>query len=156
MRRLIGRMLRPLALGAAATCLCAGALAQTFTFVSTSETPTTVGATTPQGSVRGSYWTGSSTVTYADGTTTESTFTCVSTTQPPRDSIFMMHGVCDGTGADGDYTAYTGCNVLDEEAGEMSCVGGLIGKTGDLAGRRGVLTIHGQGDASSGTGQWFE
>ena len=104
----------------------------------------------------GAYWTGASTVTMADGSVNESTFTCVSTSQPPRDSIFMVHGVCDGTGADGDYTVYSGCNIMDPEAGEMSCVGGLIGKSGNYAGRRGVLTIHSKGGASAGTGQWFE
>ncbi|HAE27385.1 MULTISPECIES: hypothetical protein [Hyphomonas] len=156
MRIKFGQILRPLAYGVAAATLCGGALAQTFTFQSTSEEPTTVGATTPEGSVAGAYWTGASTVTMADGSVNESTFTCVSTSQPPRDSIFMVHGVCDGTGADGDYTVYSGCNIMDPEAGEMSCVGGLIGKSGNYAGRRGVLTIHSKGGASAGTGQWFE
>ena len=156
MRIKFGQILRPLAYGVAAATLCGGALAQTFTFQSTSEEPTTVGATTPEGSVAGAYWTGASTVTMADGSVNESTFTCVSTSQPPRDSIFMVHGVCDGTGADGDYTVYSGCNIMDPEAGEMSCVGGLIGKSGNYAGRRGVLTIHSKGGASVGTGQWFE
>ena len=156
MRIKFGQILRPLAYGVAAATLCGGALAQTFTFQSTSEEPTTVGATTPEGSVAGAYWTGASTVTMADGSVNERTFTCVSTSQPPRDSIFMVHGVCDGTGADGDYTVYSGCNIMDPEAGEMSCVGGLIGKSGNYAGRRGVLTIHSKGGASAGTGQWFE
>ena len=156
MRIKFGQILRPLAYGVAAATLCGGALAQTFTFQSTSEEPTTVGATTPEGSVAGAYWTGASTVTMADGSVNESTFTCVSTSQPPRDSIFMVRGVCDGTGADGDYTVYSGCNIMDPEAGEMSCVGGLIGKSGNYAGRRGVLTIHSKGGASAGTGQWFE
>ena len=156
MRIKFGRMIRPLACGVAAAALCGGALAQTFTFESTSEEPTTLGASTPEGSVAGAYWTGAYTVTQADGTVSNSTFTCVSTSQPPRDSIFMVHGVCDGTGPEGDYTVYSGCNILNPEAGEMSCVGGLIGKSGDYEGRRGVLTIHSKGGASVGTGQWFE
>ena len=113
MRIKFGQILRPLAYGVAAATLCGGALAQTFTFQSTSEEPTTVGATTPEGSVAGAYWTGASTVTMADGSVNESPFTCVSTSQPPRDSIFMVHGVCDGPGADGDYTVYSGCNIMD-------------------------------------------
>jgi len=145
-----------MAFGAASAVLCGGAWAQTFTFVSTSEAPVTLGATTPEGSVAGAYWTGASTATQADGTVNKSTFTCVSTSQPPRDSIFMVHGVCDGTGAEGDYTVYSGCNIMDADAGEMSCVGGLIGKSGEYEGRRGVLTIHSKGGDSVGTGQWFE
>lgn len=156
MRINIRPMLRPLACAVAAAALCGAALAQTFTFESTSQEPMTLGASTPEGSVAGAYWTGASTVTMADGSVNNSTFTCVSTSQPPRDSIFMVHGVCDGTGAEGDYTVYSGCNILDPAAGEMSCVGGLIGKSGDYEGRRGVLTIHTKGGASVGTGQWFE
>lgn len=68
----------------------------------------------------------------------------------------MLHGVCDGASEDGDYTVYTGCNFLDAEMTTMSCVGGLIGKTGDLAGRTGTVTLYSKGSASNGTGQWHE
>ena len=156
MQKIIGKTGRLVAFGLASGLFCAGALAQTFTFSSTSETPTTVGATTPQGSVAGAFWTGTSTTTYADGTEAKSTFTCVSTSQPPRDSIFMVHGICDGAGEDGNYTVYTGCNFMDAENTVMSCVGGLIGKTGDLAGRTGTLTIYSKDGTSTGTGQWHE
>lgn len=156
MTKILGNAGRLVAFGLASGLFCAGAFAQTFTFSSTSETPTTVGATTPQGSVAGAYWTGTTTTTYADGTKGESSFKCVSTSQPPRDSIFMVHGVCDGASEDGNYTVYTGCNFMDAEMTTMSCVGGLIGKSGDLAGRTGTLTIYSKDSTSTGTGQWHE
>lgn len=156
MHKIPGNAGRLVAFGLTSGLFCAGAFAQAFTFSSTSETPTTVGATTPQGSVSGAHWTGTTTTTYADGTKGESAFKCVSTSQPPRDSIFMVHGVCDGASEDGNSTVYTGCNFMDAEMTTMSCVGGLIGKTGPLAGRTGTVTIYSKGRTSTGTGQWHE
>lgn len=146
-----------LGLMAAAAGLALGAAsAQSFTFSSVSDETTNLGATTPAGTVGGAYWTGTTTAAYADGTETVSSFTCVSMTQPPRDAIFMMHGVCDLTAEDGTFTSYMGCNVLSEDPMEMGCVGGLTGKTGAYEGRGGSFTLHAKGETSAGTGQWYE
>jgi hypothetical protein len=68
----------------------------------------------------------------------------------------MVHRLWDGAGENGNYTIYTGCNFMDAASKIMSCVGGLIGKTGDLAGRTETLTIHSKDGTSTGTGQWHE
>ncbi len=130
---------------------------ETFTFTTTTEEPTTVGGPVPGGgAVGGAFWTATSEVTFADGRKSTNTSTCISMIQPPRDAIFMTHSVCDGTGPDGNFTVISGCNWLNEERTENSCVGGLIGRSGRYEGRRGSVTIHGKDNGASGTGQWFE
>lgn len=139
-----------------ASAMMAGAAsAQAFTFTSTTDESTNLGTSTAQGTIAGAFWSGTTTTNYVDGGTVESTYQCVSMSQPPRDAIFMMHGVCDGTSEQGDYTVYTGCNLMNEDGTEMGCVGGLIGKSGEYAGRSGSVTIHAKDGASSGTGQWY-
>ena len=134
-----------------------GASAQMFTFESQNDAPATVGGVGADGApFGGAYWTGKSNATFADGRKTTSTTKCISMSQPPRDSIFMMHGACDIVSNDGTFSALMGCNFVDKAGTETSCVGGLVGKTGAYAGRRGTLTVHGKGAAAKGTGQWLQ
>ena len=102
---------------------CAGPFAQNVTFSSKSETHVTVGAPL-LASVSGVFWTGTTTTTQGDG-----------------------------ANEDGNHTVYTGCNFMDSDMTTISCVGGLIGKTGDLAGRTGTVTRDSKSGASNGTGQ---
>lgn len=136
--------------------LAAGsAQAQTFTFSSAANTPTTVGTMGPDGvPIAGSHWTGTTTTTWADGKKTSDTYACISTTQPPNDAIFDMHAICDATGAAGDYTSVWGCNFQDKERTQIGCVGGLYGKTGMFAKKGGGITYMGKVAAGTGTGQW--
>ena len=60
--------------------------------------------------------------------------------QPPHDSIFMSHSACNVTAEDGNFSAIMGCNILDLESREASCVGGLYGETGAYEGRRGLFS----------------
>ncbi len=132
------------------------ARAQSFTYQSQADAPTvTVGAPGPDGKPFGAaVFSGTSDGVIVGGTKTKANFKCVSMSQPPRDSIFMTHMICDITSADGNYTVIFGCNQLGPE--ENSCVGGLTGKTGIYAARRGTVTGHSIGTKSSGTGQWYE
>jgi len=68
----------------------------------------------------------------------------------------MMHGACDIVSKYRTFSAPIVCNFVDKAGTETSCVGGLVGKTGAYAGRRGTLTLHGKGAAAKGTGQWLE
>jgi len=142
----------------AATVIAAGAAnAQMFTYTVEEEEPTSVGAEWRDGTpFGGAYWSGVSNMTYTDGATKEENYTCVSMTQPPRDSLFMAHVVCDATTPDGTYSSTWGCNYIDEAREKMSCVGGLVGTGGALEGRSGTATFMGGGGGGKGTGHWYE
>jgi hypothetical protein len=144
-----------LIVGALAIFAASDSSAQTFTYQSQGDPPTNVGMVGPNGSpVMGSYLTGNGATTWADGATSKYTYKCVSTTQPPNNTIYMMHMICDAVAADGTFSVTFGCNMLDAKAPEVACVGGLYGKTGRYANRRGTITNYRKGDVSSGTGQW--
>lgn len=131
------------------------AQAQSFTFESKNDPGTTVGATAPDGSaIMGVYGTGTSTVTWPDGKKTVDKYTCVSMTQPPHNTIYAVHMICDGKSAGGDYAVVAGCQFMNAQRTELGCSGGLWGKTGSYAGRRGGITWGGSNSASSGVGQW--
>ncbi len=139
----------------AVLALAVPAQAQTFTFDAVANTPTTVGTTGPDGvPVAGSYWTGTTNTSWADGKKSTETYACISTTQPPNNAIFHMHAICDASSPSGAYTSVWGCNFQDKERTMMGCVGGLYGKTGMYAGKGGGITYAGKVAGGSGTGQW--
>ena len=141
----------------APTTASAQAAGSTFTFTSTSNAPTMLGGNGKNGvPYSGQHWTGSSTGKTSTGATTKTSFSCVMMTQPPTDSLFQAHMLCDITASDGGYSATMGCQFIDVAKGEASCIGGLFGTSGAYAGRRGSITNHGVGSASSGTGQWYK
>ena len=146
-----------LALAAAALGLNAtAAQAQTVTFQTTQTSVVNTGAPVPGGApIAGVYQTGTQVITSADGKKVTETFTCIGTTQPPRDAVFQFSSVCDSTGPNGDTSSVWGCNFVSMERNEISCVGGVIGKTGAYTGRRGTMTYHGVNGSGSGTGQWY-
>jgi hypothetical protein len=132
------------------------ASAQTFTYQSQGDPPTTVGTTAPNGTpITGSYLTGNGATAWADGKKSKYSYKCVSTTQPPNNTIFMAHMICDVAAVDGNFTATFGCNPMDTAGTEVSCIGGLYGKTGRYSGHRGTLTNHRKGETSGGTGEWY-
>ncbi len=132
------------------------AQAQTFTFQAIQAKAVQTGAAVPGGTpVAGVMSTGTQHVTMADGKKVTETYTCIGSTQPPRDSVFQFSTVCDSTGPSGDASSVWGCNWVKPESNEVSCVGGLIGKSGSYAGRRGTLTFHGVNGSGPGTGQWI-
>lgn len=149
--------LTKLALATAALSLGATAVqAQSFTFQATQTKAVTTGAPVPGGPpVAGVMSTGTQIVTMADGKKVTETYTCIGATQPPRDAVFQFTTVCDSTGPSGDASSVWGCNFVSMERNEVSCVGGLVGKTGSYAGRRGTVTFHGVNGNGPGTGQWI-
>lgn len=131
------------------------AQAQNFTFEATANAPTIVGGPSANGTpVVGSSWTGTSVVTWADGKKTTDKYTCVSTTQPANAKIFDVHTICDGSNADGTYSAVFGCQYASKDYQSMGCVGGLYGRTGKYAGMGGSITFAGRGGNGGGTGTW--
>jgi hypothetical protein len=131
--------------------------AQTFNFESKNDTPVVVGGIGPDaGSYIGTYVTGSGVSTYADGSKLKSKSKCVSMMQPPNGGIFAVHVACDVTGEAAVFSVAAGCNFMNKEKTETSCVGGLKGKTGELKDRTGSITWHTKGGTSKGTGQWHE
>ena len=133
------------------------AQAQTFTFESKSDDAIVVGGVGPQGAgYVGTYGTGSSVATNADGSKNKSTSKCISMMQPPNNQMFDAHVACDVTSDTGSFSLIAGCTVLNRESNEMSCVAGLTGKTGDLEGRSGAASWQAKGNISKGTGQWHE
>jgi hypothetical protein len=142
---------------AAALSLSAtAAQGQTFTFQAVQAKAVQTGAAVPGGTpVAGVMSTGTQNVTMADGKKVTETYTCIGSTQPPRDSVFQFSTVCDATGPNGDTSSVWGCNFVSMERNEVSCVGGLVGKSGSYAGRRGTMTFHGINGSGPGTGQWI-
>jgi hypothetical protein len=143
--------------GALAALLGTAAQAQSFTYLSQGDAPTIIGGTTPEGiPFGGSYVTGNGTTSWADGTKSKYSYKCVATIQPPRDAIFTSHQACDVTTPEGNFSASFGCNPIAGKADQQGCVGGILGKSGRFAGKRGSVTNHGKGTVSIGTGQWYE
>jgi hypothetical protein len=131
------------------------AQAQNFVFEAAANPATTVGGPDFRGNpVVGAFWTGTSTVTWADGKKTTDKYTCISVTQPVNDKVFDAHTVCDGSGADGTYTSVWGCQYTSKDMMSMACFGGLTGRTGKYAGRGGTMTFMGRNGSGSGTGTW--
>ena len=131
------------------------AQAQTFTFQSTANAPVMAMANkAADGRTYGAAAvTGSGETTWADGKKSKYTYKCINMSQPPHDAIFMSHMMCDVVAPDGNFFVTFGCNNIS--ADEQGCVGGLAGTSGAYAGRRGGVTSHGKGTASSGTGAWY-
>lgn len=131
--------------------------AQTFTYVSKTGDTKIIGGVGPSGTdYVGSHWTAKSTAKNADGSTTKSSSECVSMTQPPKGHIFDSHAACEVTSSTGTFSVVFGYTFLNLEASEMTCVGGMSGKTGEYTGKRGNVTLHSKDGSSTGTGQWFE
>lgn len=134
--------------------------AETFTFENVWEPVENIGGLTgpdgPQyggGAVEGTY-----TATYADGTKDKGSVKCVGLGQPPG-GIFAIHLACTITPASGGKaSAAYGCNFLGKPGPDtpLGCIGGLEGKEGPFAGRRGALTMEWYSETQSrGTGQWY-
>ena len=102
------------------------------------------------------HWTGNSKVSSSDGKKTDSSYSCVMMTQPPNDSLFQLHVLCDIKTKDGAYSATMGCTFIDVASSEVSCIGGLYGTGGVYSGRRGSITNYGKNNTASGTGQWYK
>jgi hypothetical protein len=135
--------------------IASSAQAQNFTFESKANAPTVVGGPGASGApVVGAMWTGTSIVTWADGKKTTDKYTCVSTSQPANAKIFDVHTICDGSNADGTYSAVFGCQYTSKDYQSMGCVGGLTGRTGKYAGMAGGITFGGRNGSGSGTGSW--
>ena len=129
--------------------------AESFTYVSKSDTTTSVGGVGPMGDYGGTYSTGSSTATSSEGKTSKSTSKCVSMMQPVNSNIFAVHVACDVTSSDATFSVVYGCNPMNEARTEMSCVGAMSGKTGALEGKYGSTTLHAKDGGGNGTGQWY-
>lgn len=138
-----------------AALFTSAATAQSFTFQSNAEAPAmVVSSVGPDGKTYGAAAiAGSGETSWADGKKSKYNYKCISMSQPPRDAIFMSHMMCDVVAPEGNFAVTFGCNSMS--ADEMGCVGGLTGKSGSYANRRGSLTSHGKGSKSSGTGQWY-
>ncbi|WP_296677802.1 hypothetical protein [Novosphingobium sp.] len=136
--------------------LAAGsAQAQNFTYESSASSPTMLGGPDARGvPVVGGYWSGTSNVTWADGSKSTDKYTCVSTSQPTNAKIFDSHVICDGTNSQGTYSAVFGCQFTSKDMQSTGCVGGLTGRTGKYAGMGGTITFAGRGGTGSGTGTW--
>ena len=131
--------------------------AQTFHFESKNDTPVMVGGLGPDGgNYVGSYVTGSGVTTNADSSKLKATTKCVSMMQPPNGNIFAVHVACDVKREGAEYGIAAGCNFMNKEKTETSCVGGLKGKAGELEVRTGSITWHTKDGISKGTGQWHE
>lgn len=154
--------MKSLAMGAAMSAslmLGSAAAAQSFNYEVTWEPVEAVGGMT---GVNGNQYgggvaSGTYVTTYTDGTVATGAVKCVGMDQPTG-SIFAIHLACTTTEAEGKGSLVYGCNFLGERGPEtpLGCVGGVEGKEGPLAGRRGALTMEWYSDTKSrGTGQWY-
>jgi hypothetical protein len=147
------------AFGAALLAMGGGVSAQSFTFeVVWTPVENVGGMTGPEGSqYGGGAVSGTYTTTYADGTKTTGSARCVGMSQP-HGSIFAIHMACTTTEAGGSASVVYGCNYIGEPGPEtpLGCVGGIEGKAGEYAARRGALTMEWYSETGSrGTGQWY-
>lgn len=139
--------------------ISSAAMAQSFTFTSTNDGMTSIGGNGQNGvPYSAAHWTGNSAGMSADGSKTKTTYSCVMMSQPPNNTLFGAHMLCDIKAQNGTYSAVMGCTTIDPKTRETSCIGGLVGTGGDYAGRRGSITnyVKAMGADSKGTGQWFE
>lgn len=151
-----------------ASIMLAGALAlsttsahaETFTFDITWKPVENIGGMTgPNGTQYGGGTAeGSYTATYSDGSKDSGSVKCVGMDQPDG-GIFAIHLACSVTPANGGKaTSVYGCNYIGKPGPDtpLGCVGGLEGKEGQFAGRRGALTMEWYSASKSrGTGQWY-
>ncbi|EAQ28248.1 hypothetical protein NAP1_11653 [Erythrobacter sp. NAP1] len=105
------------------------------------------------GMVSGTY-----SATNADGSADTGMVSCVGTGQP-EGGIFAIHLSCKATSSNGSSSSFAyGCNYVGEAGpnSPISCVGGIQGRSGDVEGWRGALTMYWySAEKATGTGQWF-
>lgn len=136
------------------------AMAQSFTYDVVWQPVESIGGMTGPGGERGgggAVADGAYTTTYADGSVEKGSVRCVGMQQPDN-SLFAIHMSCTAKDSSGTASLLYGCNYLGQPGPEtpLGCVGGLQGKTGDTAGRRGSLTMEWYSATQSrGTGQWY-
>lgn len=148
-------------LAAAATSLFGGAaFAQSFTYDVVWEPVDFVGGLSgPNGEVSGGAGivNGRYTTKFDDGSTEKGTVRCIGQDQPDN-ALFDLHLSCDTKDSSGTASLIYGCNYIGEPGPEtpLGCVGGIEGKTGEAAKRRGGLTMEWYSTANArGTGQWY-
>ncbi|QUL37571.1 hypothetical protein [Erythrobacter sp. JK5] len=154
--------MKRLVLSVASATMIIGAVpahAQSFTYDITWQPVESVGGIDgmdgPQyqgGSVNGTW-----TTTYEDGSKDSGTLRCVGMDQPDG-GVFAIHLTCNIKGSEGTATSVYGCNFLGPRGPDtpLGCVGGLQGREGPFADRRGGLTMEWYSDTKSrGTGQWY-
>ncbi|MBL0001325.1 MAG: hypothetical protein IPO97_10240 [Sphingomonadales bacterium] len=101
------------------------ATAQTFTFQSMANAPAmAMSNKAPDGRTYGAAaFSGSGETTWADGKKSKYSFKCITMSQPPHNSIFMSHMMCDVAASDGNFFVTFGCNNMsaDEQGCWRSC-----------------------------------
>lgn len=147
--------------GAIALLLSSAAQAQNFTHETTWGEVAMTGGVGPKGqNAQAGTVSGNFRVTNDDGSIVTGQIMCIGMDQPPSSGIFALHMACDAKSATGNVSIAYGCNWVGEEGAEdrpLACVGALQGKGGDVAGRRGMITMYWSSDRkSTGVGQWFE
>ena len=151
-------MKKALTIAIAAGLLASGTAAQaeTFTVNIQFEAPTFYGGMGETGrDGRSGIMNGTYTVASSTGAAAGGSITCIGMDQPDN-GLFDFHLSCTATRDEGGGTSslIMGCNDIPEQRG-AACVGGLEGRTGTLAGRNGMITMHlGNEGATVGTGQW--
>ncbi len=158
----INTSLRPLAGLSAAVALATASAAQaqpqadTFTFTSEATSEVSIGSEgTGPNPYSAAYFTGNFTTALANGSSAKGTYICIAMTQPPAGKLFDMHMLCDGTDNRGTYSLTMGCTVINAKNSNWSCIGGMYGKSGGYAGKRGSLTNYTVNGKATGTGQWY-
>ena len=136
------------------------ALAQSFTYDVIWEPFDFVGGMTgPNGETGGGAGivSGTYTTTFEDGSVQKGSVRCIGQDQPDN-GLFDLHLSCSTDDATGKASLIYGCNYLGKPGPEtpLGCVGGIEGKTGEGAKRRGGLTMEWYSDTNArGTGQWY-
>ena len=150
-------MRKTITLSALAISLLAGATAsaQSFSFKADRDDITTLGGIGPGGSQYvGAHYKGTYTSTFEGEATKNGTFECTMTSQPP--GLFDTHAACTMVQDDGSFTSAWGCNALNAENTDMSCVAGLYGRSGRFENMVGSAAGRTTGDKSHGVGLWYK
>lgn len=128
--------------------------AQNFSFDAKRNEITPLGGIGPEGALyTGASYSGTYTAKFDGEKPTKGTYKCVVTSQPP--GLFQSHTACTMKQSDGSFTSAWGCNALNAEGTEMTCVGGLFGRSGRFEGLRGGAANHVKGADSEGVGHFY-
>lgn len=94
-------------------------------------------------------WTENLTIKLADGNSITVTKQCVGMGQP-EGSLFDRHVSCNGQSGESSGSLVLGCDIETDDGLEMSCVGFLQGKTGEIKDHAALETAYYKFGAESG------
>ena len=151
----MNRLLRSGFAALAITASGSPSLAQSFKFQAHDEEATVASGLGAAGQpVLGQMVTGSSVSQTEGEPSIAGRHKCASLFNVAADQMYKIHMICEVTASSGDFVIVAGCNPGAKAT--VTCLGEVTGKSGQYAGRRGLVTIYTADKSVSGVGQWLK